>query len=93
MTKPAHSNLKIANVQGVTISAPGLERDIGLPLTRNDQISIERIMSIIEKILQSNHTFLLEKGIVIRILRVELPHGGVRSETHLPFDKSLLKKA
>ena len=77
---------------GITISAPGLEKNIFVLLTRNDQLSVERIMSIVGKILQSNQTFILSSGLIINILRIKMPKGGTRREQSLPHHLMVGKK-
>ena len=42
---------------GFVIASPNLRQDVGIPLTHLDQLSVERIMAIIEQIVQSNKEF------------------------------------
>lgn len=57
----------------LTLTSPGLYRDIGIPLTRYDQIHIEMVMDIISNALQSDDIFLLDDGLNIQVRRVKRP--------------------
>ena len=73
---------------GFVISSPSLRDDIGIPLTRYDQFSLDRLLAILEQLIQSNEqVFLFEGGFTIRIIHIQRPQGGRNKENQLPLDK------
>ena len=69
---------------GFVIASPNLRQDVGIPLTRLDQLSVERILAIIEQILQSNKEFWLLGGFEIGLFTsVCLREGNLRKMLYL----------
>ncbi|XP_041479157.1 uncharacterized protein LOC121426824 isoform X2 [Lytechinus variegatus] len=80
-------NMEDNDLVGFAISAPHLRQEIGIPLTRRDQMTLERLVTTIEQILQSNDEFLFEGGFEIRVIHIRMPVGGRNKEYTLPLDK------
>ena len=64
---------------GFEIHAPSLQYPIWIQLMRRDQVSIQRILDAIARILQSKNAFVLDGNVEIRVLHVEMPQGSGRS--------------
>ncbi|XP_063960043.1 uncharacterized protein LOC135155162 [Lytechinus pictus] len=62
---------------GFVISSPSLSQDIGIPLTRYDQFSLDRLLTLLEQLIQSNEqVFLFEGGFSIRVIHIKTLQGG-----------------
>ena len=77
---------------GFVISSPNLRQDVGIPLTRLDQLSVERIWALIEQILQSNEEFWLLGGFEIRVVHIRMPQGGKSNENTIPLERFIKNK-
>ena len=77
---------------GFVIASPNLRQDVGIPLTRLDQLSVERILAIIEQILQSNEEFWLLGVFEIRVVHIRMPQGGKSTENAIPLDRFIKNK-
>ena len=77
---------------GFVISSPNLRQDAGIPLTRLDQLSVERILAMIEQIIQSNENFWLFEGFEIRVIHIRMPQGGKSTENCIPMDRFIKTK-
>ena len=73
---------------GMIINGGGLQAPIWIPVMRNDQFSIERIMLAVERVLQSNAGFLTEEdGFEVSFLHISMPAGrGNRSVPKIYFE-------
>ena len=61
---------------GFEIHAPGLDHPIWIQLMRRDQVSVQRILQAIFRVLQSKTAFVLDGDVEIRVLHIEMPHGS-----------------
>lgn len=86
-------NMADNDLVGFCIHSPLLRQEIGIPLKRKDQLTPERILAIIEQILQSNDKFLLSDSFEIRVIHVRLPQGGRPKENCIPLDKFIRRKS
>ena len=79
---------------GMIINGGGLQAPIWIPIMRNDQFSIERIMLAVERVLQSNAGFLTEEdGFEVSFLHISMPVGrGNRSVPKIDFEKWMKAK-
>ncbi|XP_063965780.1 uncharacterized protein LOC129254369 [Lytechinus pictus] len=77
---------------GFILSGSNLRQDVGIPLTRYDQLSVDRILALLEQILQSNEDFNISEGFKIRLVHIRMPQGGKGSENMIPLDKFIRKK-
>ena len=64
---------------GFEIHAPSLDHPIWIQLMRRDQVSVQRILQAIFRVLQSKTAFVLDGDVEIRVLHIEMPHGSGRS--------------
>ena len=64
---------------GFEIHAQSLEFPIWIQLMRRDQVSVQRILDAIARILQSKKAFVLDGNVEIRVLHIEMPQGSGRS--------------
>ena len=74
---------------GMIIDGGGLQAPIWIPLMRNDQFSVERIMLAVEGVLQSNADFLTERdGFEVSFLHISMPAGrGNSTVSRVDFEK------
>ena len=59
--------------------SPQLEYPISLPLMPRERLTTDRILAEIERVIQSNGAFTLDKSITVNIIHVEMPYGGTGS--------------
>lgn len=62
----------------VSIDNPELDFPITLPFMKRSALTVDRILSEIERVLQSYEQFVLDETLGIEIVHVHLPIGGVR---------------
>ena len=63
------------------LQAPELERPISLPFIKRDKLTVRRILTKIEIILQSHKTLKLDENVILNFLHLELPVGGKPRKT------------
>ncbi|XP_071850632.1 uncharacterized protein [Apostichopus japonicus] len=61
---------------GMEFDHVNLHKTIFVPLMRRDQIDADRILSILERILQSNDAFTLDDTLRVKLIRVKETKGG-----------------
>ena len=61
------------------IHAPGLDHPIWIQLMRRDQVSVQRILQAIFRVLQSKTAFVLDGDVEIRVIHIAMPEGSGRS--------------
>jgi hypothetical protein len=59
-----------------TLQHPRLNNQIFVPFLLARELTVEKIMSEIEKVLQSNENFTIDLNISIHFVHVEMPRGG-----------------
>ncbi|KAJ8019010.1 putative DNA polymerase [Holothuria leucospilota] len=65
----------------IVISSEFLDTPIALPFVRKRDLSVERIMSHIEKILQSHEEIILDEGLQLNFIHLKMPCGGGKAGT------------
>ena len=55
--------------------SPQLEYPILLPFMPRERLTVDRILAEIERVIQSNGAFKLDKSITVNIIHVEMPYG------------------
>ena len=60
----------------LTIMSDGLNHEIGLPFMLPAQMTVERVMLEIERVLQSNAEWLYASMILVKFIHAPLPAGG-----------------
>ena len=55
---------------------PPLEYPISLSFMPRERLTMDRILAEIERVIQSNGVFKLDKSITANIIHVEIPYGG-----------------
>ena len=76
---------------GMVIEHPELTKVIFVPMTRRDQFNADRVLQIIERIMQSNEQFTMDGNMTIRITRVETMEGGKPPKSQ--SDLALIKQS
>ena len=54
-----------------------LEYPISLPLIPRERLTVDRILAEIERVIQTNDAFKLDKSITVNILHVHMPYCGM----------------
>ena len=62
----------------LSVQCPQLDFPISLPFMRLSQLTAERFLSEVERVLQSYEEFVLDESLDIDIIHVKLPSGGAR---------------
>ena len=80
------------------LRSPQLEMPISLPFMSRERLTTERVLSEIERVVQSNHEFRLNDSVNVNLIHVEMPHGGkgtkrseVNLERHLTKKRSIIR--
>lgn len=60
----------------MSVQCPELDFPLSLPFMRLSQLNAKRLLSEIERVLQSYEQFVLAEGLEIELIHVELPSGG-----------------
>ena len=70
-----------------------LQFPISIPFCRLEELTVEKVLSNVEKVVQSNEDFRLNDTVTINIIHVEMPRGsGRRKRTTLNIRDHLKKK-
>lgn len=59
----------------LTVQCPELDYPINLPFIRVAQLSADRLLSEIERVLQSYEEFVVDQSLEIEVINVKLPSG------------------
>ena len=62
----------------VTVQSPSLDYPISIPFLKVNELTADRFMSELERVLQSNEDFLIDSGLIIEVTLVDMPNGGAR---------------
>jgi hypothetical protein len=57
------------------LQSPQLDSPISLPFLHASQLTTERILAEIERVVQSNHEFRLNDSVNVNVIHVEMPRG------------------
>jgi hypothetical protein len=75
----------------MSVECPELDFPITLPFMKRSELTTDRFLSEIERVLQSYEQFVLDSGLEIRIVHVRLPKGGVGKRCNfVDFDRILM---
>lgn len=75
------------------VSRAWLPFSISLPFMRVAQISADRLLSEIERVLQSYEEFVVDQSLEIEVIHVKLPSGkGNKKKCYVDLEKSLKEK-
>ena len=64
---------------GFELHAPTLDRPIWIPLSRRDQVTVDRILFHIQRVLQSKTNFVLDGDVIIKVIHIAMPEGSGRT--------------
>ena len=67
---------KSADLVRLTVQSPSLDYPIVIPFLPIPQLTADRFMAEIERVLQSNEDFVIDSGLVIKVILVDMPEGG-----------------
>lgn len=77
----------------LTVQCPELDYPISLPFMRVAQLSADRLLSEIERVLQSYEEFVVDQSLEIEVIHVKLPSGkGNKKKCYVDLEKSLKEK-
>ena len=77
----------------LVIKSPHLKNPISLPFMERSRLTPERVLTEVEKVIQSNEDFRLDESVEIDFLHVNMPHGGVGTKRAIiNLEKHLDKK-
>ena len=76
------------------LSSNQLQTPIAIPFCSLEELTTEKVLSHVEKVVQSNEEFRLNTTVNIDVIRVEMPHGSGRSKLkrHIVNIRDYLKK-
>ena len=75
------------------LRTPQLEYPISLPFMTRERLTSERVLSEIERVVQSNHELKLDDSVSVNIVHVEMPYGGTGNKRReINLDKYLSNK-
>ena len=72
----------------ITVHSAELDFPIQLPFMKKSKLTVERLLSEIERVLQSFEQFILDGDVEMDIIHVRNPNGGTGADFHI---KTLLK--
>ena len=74
------------------LSSNQLQTPIAIPFCPLEELTTEKVLSHVEKVVQSNEEFRLNTTVNIDIIRVEMPHGSGRTNRTILNIRDYLKK-
>ena len=74
------------------LSSNQLQTPIALPFCSLEELTTEKVLSHVEKVVQSNEEFRLNNTVNIDVIRVEMPHGSGRCKRTTLNIRDYLKK-
>lgn len=78
---------------GMSVQCPELDFPIFLPCVKSKDLTAERLLTEIERVLQSYEQFVLHETLVIELVHVSLPDGGVgRSGNFVDLNRLIKEK-
>ncbi|MEW8544218.1 MAG: hypothetical protein AB2693_11855, partial [Candidatus Thiodiazotropha sp.] len=76
LTKGAKTN----DLVRITVESPSLDYPISIPFLKIPELTADRFMSELERVLQSNEDFTIDESLVIEVTLVDMPDGGVHQK-------------
>lgn len=77
----------------ITAQCPELDYLISLPFMKVAQLSADRLLSEIERVLQFYEEFVVDQSLEIEVVHVKLPSGnGHKKKRYFDLEKSLTEK-
>ncbi|VDI44142.1 Hypothetical predicted protein [Mytilus galloprovincialis] len=77
----------------LSVQCPELDFPISLPFMKLSQLHTERLLSEIERVLQSYEQFVLDETLEIELIHVSLPSGGIGKRCkYVDLEKTLNEK-
>ena len=61
----------------ITVQSPSLDYPIAIPFLKVTELTADRFMSEVERVLQSNEDFIIDSGLIIDVTLVDMPSGGI----------------
>ena len=61
----------------ITVQSPSLDYTIVIPFLKVTELTADRFMSEVERVLQSNEDFIIDSGLIIDVTLVDMPSGGI----------------
>ena len=74
------SHAKTGDLIRMTVQSPTLDFPIVVPFLRLQEVTVDRFLSEVERVLQSNEDFMIDEGLEIDITRVDMPSGSGRKK-------------
>ena len=74
------------------LSSDQLQTPIVIPFCSLEELTTEKVLSHVEKVVQSNEEFCLNNTVNIDLIRVEMPQGSGRSQRNIVDIREYLKK-
>lgn len=71
---------KPTNLVRLTVQSPSLDYPIIIPFLRIKELTPDRFMSEIERVLQSNEDFVIDESLLLEVTLVDMPAGGARKK-------------
>ena len=76
LIKKVTEDAKDSDLIRMSVQNPELDYPITIPFMRKDQLTVDRLLSEIERVLQSFEEFVLDHDVEIDIIHAEKPNGG-----------------
>ena len=77
----------------VTVQSPTLDYPIVIPFLKLPELTADRFLSEIERVIQSNEDFAIDSGLVLEFTHVDMPNGGAQKRCKfVDMDKFLTEK-
>ncbi len=61
----------------MTVQSPSIDYPIVIPFMKVTELSADRFMAEIERVLQSNEDFVIDESLIFEVTLVDMPNGGV----------------
>ena len=74
------------------LSSNQLQTPIAIPFCSLEELTTEKVLSHVEKVVQSNEEFRLNTTVNIDVIRVEMPHGSGRRRRDIVDIREFLRK-
>ncbi len=62
----------------MTVQSPSLDYPIVIPFIRTPELTVDRFMAEIERVLQSNEDFVIDESLMFEVTLVDMPNGGAQ---------------
>ena len=75
----------------LTVQSPSLDYPIVIPFLKIPNLTSDRFMSEIERVIQSNEDFVIDSGLIIEVTLVDMLKGGVHKRCKFVNTDKFLK--